>query len=179
MITRSRKGVTLQIYEGSIVDCYTDAVVIPTTATLDWDPEVGQELLKKAGPTAIARARRKIPLDIGEAVVTPSGGMLACFIVHVALPAGVQAASIETRRELFETIIRNSVLRCAELGVPSVGLPNLGRWFGFSLKDSAQLLFTALDRAILDGGSVNEIHLVLENNAEITAFADAGREDPV
>ena len=176
MMEHLKKGVTLQIYEGSIVDCYADAVVIPTSATLEWDPEVARELTKKAGPSTVAAARRKAPLDVGEAVVTTSGGMLACFIIHVALPGtmGSEGASAGKPHDLLETAVRNCLLRCAELAVPSIGLPNLARWLGFSAVESARLMLGALERNLPDRGGVEEIHLVLRDSAELVAFAEAG-----
>lgn len=175
MMVRLKTGITLQIYEGSIVDCYTDAVVIPTTPTLEWDPEVARELTKKAGSSAVAAARRKAPLDVGEAVVTISGGMLACFIIHVALPATteIQGVSGAGRHDLLERAVRNCLLRCAELAVPSVGLPNLGRWLGFAATESARFMLAALDRNLRDGDATDEIHLVLRDSAEVCAFAEA------
>jgi O-acetyl-ADP-ribose deacetylase (regulator of RNase III) len=176
MMVRLKTGITLQIYEGSIVDCYTDAVVIPTTTTLEWEPEVARELMKKAGPSTVAAARRKAPLDIGEAVVTTSGGMLACFIIHVALPdtTGVQGMAAVKRQHLLETVIRNGLLRCTELSVPSIGLPNIGRRLGFSAAESAQLLLATLDRNLPDGSMVDEVHLVLRDSAEVGVFATSG-----
>lgn len=176
MIVRLKNGLTLQIYEGSIVDCYTDAVVIPTTTALEWEPEVARELAKKAGSSTVAAARRKAPLDVGEAVVTTSGGLLACFIIHVALQGtmGTEGVSAGQPRDLLETAVRNCLLRCAELAVPSIGLPNLGRRLGFSAGESARLMLGALDRKLPDRGTVEEIHLVLRDSAELAAFAEAG-----
>jgi len=172
-----KTGVTLQIYEGSIIDCYTDAVVIPTTTALEWEPEVARELTKKAGASAVAAAHRKAPLDVGEAVVTISGGMLACFIIHVALPATteIQGVSGARRHDLLEIAVKNCLLRCAELAVPSVGLTNLGRWLDFSATESARFMLAALDRSLPDGGAVDEIHFVLRDSVEVSAFAEAGR----
>lgn len=175
MTERLKKRAALQVYKGSIVDCYTDAVVIPTTTMLEWEPELARELAKKAGQSTVAAARRKAPLDIGEAVVTPSGGMLACFIIHVALPdtMGVQGMASVKRQHLLETAVRNGLLRCTELAVPSVGLPNIGRWLGFSAAESARLMLAALDRNLPDGGIVDEIHLVLRDSTEVAAFAES------
>ncbi len=172
---RFKTDVMLQICEGSIVDCYTDAVVIPTSKAFEWEPEVKRELTKKAGQSVVSAACRKAPLDIGEAVVTPGGGMLACFIIHVALPGMTEldAVSPQQRHELLEMAVRNCVLRCAELAVPSIGLPNLGRWLGFPAAESARLMLAALDRNVPEEGAVNEIHLILSDTAEATAFADA------
>lgn len=173
MMVRLKTDVTLHIYEGSIVDCYTDAVVIPATATLEWEPEVARELTKKAGSSTVAAARRKAPLDIGEAVVTTSGGMLACFIIHVALPdtTEVQGMASVTRQKLLENAVRNGLLRCTELAVPGVGMPNIGRWLGFSAAESAQLMLAALERNLPDEGMVDEVHLVLRDSTEVGAFA--------
>lgn len=175
MMVRLKTGTMLQFYEASIVDCYTDAVVIPTTTALEWQPELAQELAKKAGQSTVAAARRKAPLDIGEAVVTPGGGMLACFIIHVALPDTLEAEGMPlgTRRDLLETAVRNGLLRCMELAVPSVGLPNIGRWLGFSPAESARLMLAALCRNLPDGGTVEEIHIVLPDSTEVAAFAES------
>ncbi len=170
-----KKGVALEIGAGNIVDCYTDAVVIPTSSTLEWEPELARELTKRAGRSTLAAARRKAPLEIGEAVVTPGGGMLARFIVHVALPP---ASAIETvpedgRRNLLGAAMKNSLLRCAELTVPSVGLPNLGRSLGFSTAESARLMLAALRHHWPDECALEEIHLVLRDSAETATFVEA------
>ncbi len=174
MMERLKQGVTLQIYEGSIVDCYTDAVVIPATTTLEWEPDVALELTKKAGRSAVEAARRKAPLDIGEAIVTTSGGMLACFIIHAALPGTteIQGLSADKQHDLLEIAVRNCLLRCAELAVPSVGIPNLGRRLGFSTAESARLMLTALDRNLPEGSAVEEVHIVLRDSAEVAVFAE-------
>lgn len=175
MTERLKKRAALQVYKGSIVDCYTDAVVIPSTAALEWEPEVANELTRKAGPTAVAAARRKAPLDVGEAMVTTSGGMLACFIIHVALPRppGLGDMTMSERHELLDAAVKNALLRCAELSVPSVGLPNLGRWLGFSAAESARLIVAALDDNLPEEGVLEEIHLVLGDSAEVSAFSEA------
>lgn len=175
MMERLKNNVALHIYEGSIVDCYTDAVVIPTTTTLEWEPELARELAKKAGHSAVAAAHRKAPLDVGEAVVTTSGGMLAGFLIHVALPGTteIQRVSVAERRDLLETAVRNCLLRCVELAVPSVGMTNLARALDFPMAESAQLMLAALDRNLPARGTVDEIHVVLRDGAEVAAFAQA------
>lgn len=172
---RLESGVTLEIYAGNIVDCYTDAVVIPTSSTLEWEPELAQELTKRAGGSTLAAARRKAPLELGEAVVTPGGGMLARFIIHVALPpaSAIQTVPDDGRRDLLDATIKNSLLRCAELTVPSVGLPNLGGWLGFSTAESARLMLAALGHHWPDECALEEIHLVLRDSAEMAAFVEA------
>ena len=170
-----KKGVTLEIGAGNIVDCYTDAVVIPTSSTLEWAPELAQELTKRAGGSTLAAARRKAPLEIGEAVVTPAGGMLARFIIHIALPpaSAIQTLPEDGRRNLLDAAMKNSLLRCAELTVPSVGLPNLGRWLGFSTAESARLMLAALGHHWPDECALEEVHLVLRDSAETAAFVEA------
>lgn len=176
MMERLKNNVALHIYEGSIVDCYTDAVVIPTTTTLEWEPELARELAKKAGHSAVAAAHRKAPLDVGEAVVTTSGGMLAGFLIHVALPGATESRGVSAgeRHSLLETAVRNCLLRCVELAVPSVGLTNLARALDFPAAESAQLMLAALERNLPEGGTVDEIHLVLRDSAEVAAFARGG-----
>lgn len=167
-----RQGVMLQVYKGSIIDCYTDAVVIPVTTTLEWDPQVATELERKAGLSTLERARRKAPLKLGEAVVTPGGGLLAGFIIFVAVPSIVtsqDAVSVD-RLEILETVAKNSLVRCIELGIPSIGLPNLGRWLGFSPEASAFPVLSALHRNVPEGGGIDEIHVVMRDSAELAAF---------
>ena len=172
---RLENGVRIEIYVGNIVDCYTDAVVIPTSSMLEWAPELAQELTKRAGASTLAAARHKAPLEIGEAVVTPAGGMLARFIIHIALPpaSAIQTVSEDRRRNLLDAAMKNSLLRCAELTVPSVGLPNLGRWLGFSTAESARLMLAALGHHWPDECALEEVHLVLRDSAETAAFVKA------
>ncbi len=172
---RLENGVRFEMYVGDIVDCYTDAVVIPTSSTLEWAPELAQELTKRAGASTLTAARRKAPLEIGEAVVTPAGGMLARFIIHIALPpaSAIQTVPEDGRRNLLDAAMKNSLLRCAELTVPSVGLPNLGRWLGFSTAESARPMLAGLRQHWPDECALEEVHLVLRDSAETATFVEA------
>lgn len=169
-------GVSLEIASGNIVDCYTDAIVLPSTPRLEWEPELARQLRWKAGQTALAAAHRKAPIPLGEAVVTTGGGMLSSFLIHVALlPADEVAAAPEgERRALLSTAVANCFRRCAELpDVTGLGLPNLARCLGFPVGESARLLLAAVGAALAHGGPVCELHLVLQDETEAAVFRGA------
>lgn len=155
------------------MDCYTDAVALPCSPQVEWDSELKSQLGRKAGQSVLEEARRKGPVPVGEAVVTTGGGMLARFVIHVALCPSDQTrmVSADERRALLSTGIANCFLRGAELPeVESLGLPDLGRYLGFPADESAALMVAAIRNEVHRGGGVREIHLMLRDEADVVAF---------
>lgn len=175
-MARLRNGLSLEIGAGSLVDCYADAVVVPADPALEWAPELARDLGRRAGRSTLRAAQRKAPVEVGEAVVTTGGGMLAAFLIHVALPAAADLPHLaaDERRALLGRVVRNALLRCAELRVPSVGMPNLGSPLGLPPSESARLMLAAaLAMETPAESPLEEVHLVLRDEAEAAAFGEA------
>lgn len=165
---RLKNGLMLEITSGDLTDLYTDAIVLPNNTLLNWESELVARFAKKAGASVLAAARAKSPIPLGEAIVTPGGGLLSAFVVHVALFSAHSLPEDETRREILQAAIANCFLRCEELGLQTLGMPNVGEYVGLSAPESAHLMYSALEAQ--PASILREIHLVLREDAELAAF---------
>jgi O-acetyl-ADP-ribose deacetylase (regulator of RNase III) len=157
-----------------IADFYADAIVIPTNTDLDWESDLVAAVRKRAGRSALERAMARGPIELGEALASPGGGLLSTFLIFVALFLPDHSAVPANKQEdLLEAAIINSFLRSCELGIENLGMPNLGKYIGLGDRQSARITLTTLCReSVNQGGSLREVHLVLENEGELKVFGE-------
>lgn len=169
-----KNGLYLDMSVQPIADFYADAIVIPTTTDLDWESDLAAAVRKKAGRSTFERARARGPIERGEALASTGGGLLSTFLIYVAvLPPYHPSLPGKKEKGLLERVIVNSVLRCSELGIENLGMPNLGKYLGFSDRQSARIMLTTLCQdSVNEAGSPREVHLVLENDEELKVFGE-------
>ena len=169
-----KNGLSLDVSVQSIVDFYADAIVIPTNTTLDWESDLMATLRKRAGRSMLEKAGAMAPIDLGEALATTGGGLLSTFVIHVALFPGTGAGPRRDGEDVLRAAIKNILLRCAELGIENVGMPNLGGYLGLSEGESARITLGTLEAAVVKTrNGLREAHLVLAGRAELEAFDEA------
>lgn len=171
---RFENGITFETMCEALEDFYADGVVVPNNTSLDHDSDLIRRLTKKAGKSTLNSARSRAPIPLGEAVVTIGGGLLSTFIIHVALfPDEVDiSGSEEDKKSLLKSAIKNALLRCSEVELESIGMPDLGGFLGFSLQESARLTLAALVETVLPHRKpLKKVFCLLNNEEESKIFA--------
>jgi len=156
-----------------IVDFYADAIVLPSSTALDWESDLMVQIGKRAGRSMLEKVKAKGPIELGEALATTGGGLLSTFVILVALFQAGKAQEAPGREQemTIQAAIRNSFLRCSELGIENVGIPNIGKYVGFGNRESARIMLgTLCAEAIPEVSKLREVHLVLDNDKELEVF---------
>jgi O-acetyl-ADP-ribose deacetylase (regulator of RNase III) len=168
-----KNGLSCDIAVESIADFYADAIILPSNTTLDWESDLTEQVRKRAGRSMLEKTIERGPIQLGEALATTGGGLLATFIIHVALfqSGEVYHASVKERENLMQAVIKNSFLRCLELGVESLGVPNIGICLGFEDSESARIMLTQFStETILKSDSLREVHIVVDDMETLEVF---------
>jgi O-acetyl-ADP-ribose deacetylase (regulator of RNase III) len=173
---KMRNRLCLDMSIQPISDFYGDAIVIPTSPELDWDSDLITGVRQRAGGSVLERAKTRGPIERGEALATTGGGLLATFLIYVAIIPScdkLHVLATHAEEELLEKAITNSFLRCSELRIENVGMPNLGKYLGFGDRQSARIILRILcEESLLKMSSLREVHLVLESDEELKAFGE-------
>lgn len=169
---RLQNGTLLEALCDDLSDFYADAIILPNNPTLDWDHDMARRVMKKAGRSTFEKARQNAPVPLGEAIVTTGGGLLASFIVYVALlpPEASQTSSEEGEANVI-SCVQNGLLRCVEIELESVGMPNLGEYAGMSHTESARTILNAVAEMKLPFHStLKQVAFVLESDEQCGIF---------
>ena len=168
-----RNGLFIDASVQSIVDFYADAIVIPTSTVLDWQSDLTTMIGRRSGRSMFQKARSMAPIELGEALATTGGGLLSTFVIHAAIFPATEAGSGTQRADVLRSAVRNVLLRCGELGIENVGVPNLGGYLGLAVRDSARTMLDAAASETPKAKGLREMHFVLDNEAELKAFNEA------
>jgi O-acetyl-ADP-ribose deacetylase (regulator of RNase III) len=130
-------GATISIERGDITDRDVDAVVNAANSTLAMGAGVAAAIKRKGGVIIEEEALRQGPVEVGEAVLTTGGNLVATHVIH-----GV-AMGPDLKTDV-ETITRTTraVLSLAEKHrISSLALPALGTGVGHvPAADSAEAM---------------------------------------
>jgi O-acetyl-ADP-ribose deacetylase (regulator of RNase III) len=67
--------------------------------------------------------------------------------------------------------VTNALLRCAEIELESVGIPDLGACLGFPLEESARLMLAAIAGVVVPpGNALRRVFCILDNEGESQVF---------
>jgi O-acetyl-ADP-ribose deacetylase (regulator of RNase III) len=120
-----------------------NAIIRPSTATLDATTPLLRRLELAGGPTLLAQLRVAEPLPVGAAVVTGAGDLPVELLVHAVVSSPTERVSRDGVRRAF----RSALQRVQEWQLARVAVPPLGLGAGnLALEDSAALMAEELMR---------------------------------
>ena len=134
---------TLAIRFGNILDSEADVIVSSDDNELSMGGGVSGEILDYGGEVILDDARKNIPAQLGDVIITTAGKLTQKYIFHcvtIDYADGQRKASED--KGLQEYIIRRSIDKCLRmmplLGIDSIAFPTIGAGVAhFSLEEVA------------------------------------------
>ena len=124
---RSKIGnATVSIERGDITDREVDAVVNPASSALTMSTGVAAAIKRKGGVIIEEEATRQGPIEVGEAVLTPGGNLIATHVIHAA----VMGADLKTDAAVVGRATRAVLSLADKHRLTSIALPALGTGVG-------------------------------------------------
>lgn len=117
---------TVSIERGDITDREVDAVVNAANTTLAMGAGVAGAIKRRGGVIVEEEAMRQGPVDVGEAVLTTGGNMMATHIIHGA----VMGPDLKTDPEKIGKTTRAVLAMADKHRITSMALPALGTGVG-------------------------------------------------
>jgi O-acetyl-ADP-ribose deacetylase (regulator of RNase III) len=117
---------TVAIERGDITDAEVDAIVNAANTTLLMGAGVAGAIKRRGGVIIEEEATRQGPVDVGEAVLTTGGNLLATHVIHAA----VMGPDLKTDGEKIGTTTRSILALADKHRITSMALPALGTGVG-------------------------------------------------
>lgn len=117
---------TISIERGDITDAAVDAVVNAANTTLAMGTGVAGAIKRKGGVIVEEEAMRQGPVEVGEAVLTTGGNLVATHVIHGA----VMGPDLKTDAEKIAKTTRSVLALSDKHRITSLALPALGTGVG-------------------------------------------------
>lgn len=158
---------SIEIVEGDIADQPDlDAVVNAANAELRIGGGVAGAIHRAAGPELEKACRPVAPIEPGQAVITEGFDLPNRYVIHVLGPRyGIDEPSDRLLAEAY----RNSLARCRENDIESVGFPAISAGaFGYPLEEAARIAVETVKSSAPEG---LKVRFVLFDSDSREAFA--------
>src|SRR5438309_5695085 len=124
---RLRIGQTsIAIERGDITDWEVDAIVNAANSTLAMGTGVAGAIKRKGGVVIEEEAMRLGPVEVGEAVLTTAGNLVATHVIHAA----VMGSDLKTDPAIIGKTTRAVLAIAVKHRLTSLALPALGTGVG-------------------------------------------------
>ncbi|CAF4320792.1 unnamed protein product [Rotaria socialis] len=140
----------LTVVQGSIVNIKADAIIHPTSTSLNMGGEVGHALAKAGGKElrdALSQAAqtKSIP-NVGDVVITDAPNLSATHLIHVNSPTWNASAQEQCISDLDKATL-NILTLADEQGLTSVAIPSVSSGnAGFPKQTAAQTILAGLSK---------------------------------
>jgi len=161
---------SIAIERGDITDWDVDAVVNAANSTLAMGAGVAGAIKRKAGVIVEEEAMRQGPVDVGEAVLTTGGNLVATHVIHAA----VMGPDLRTDGPTIATTTRAVLALADKHRLSSIAFPALGTGVGHVAPAlSADGMLTAVVEHLRAGGSsLKRVIFVLYQDDAYRAFSE-------
>lgn len=161
---------SVAIERGDITDWEVDAVVNAANTTLAMGTGVAGALKRKGGVIIEEEAMRQGPVEVGEAVLTTGGNLMATHVIHAA----VMGPDLKTDPEKIAASTRAILALADKRRITSLALPALGTGVGHvPPAASAEAMLTVVVSHLRGGGSpLKRVVFVLYQDDAYKAFTD-------
>ena len=161
---------TVAIERGDISLIEVDAVVNAADTTLAMGAGVAGALKKRGGVVIEEEAMRLGPVEVGEAVLTTAGNLVATHVIHAA----VMGPDLKTDPEAIAKATRAVLALAVKHRLTSLALPALGTGVGHVPPPlSADAMLDAVVTHLRAGGStLKRVIFMLYQDEAYRAFID-------
>ena len=158
----------IRIVVGDLARQEASAVIRAIRSDLTSVNAVSRDIAEAAGPDLNERLENIGSMPVGGAVMTPSGGLSADFIIHVVVMSEDEPESMFT----VQKALRNGLRRAVDWALESVALPPLGIGVGtIEADDSARALLEILFNHLDEGQPPLALTLVVASEYESGLFS--------
>lgn len=163
-------GSSVAIERGDITDWEVDAIINAANSTLAMGAGVAGAIKRKGGVIIEEEAMRQGPVEVGEAVLTTGGNLIATHVIHAA----VMGPDLKTDGEKIATTTRAVLALADKHRITSLALPALGTGVGHVPPPvSAEAMLTAVVNHLrAGGGSLKRVAFVLYQDDAYKAFTE-------
>ncbi len=120
------KQASVTIERGDITDWEVDAIVNAANTTLAMGAGVAAAIKRKGGVIIEEEAARQGPVEVGDAVLTTGGNLIATHVIHGA----VMGPDLKTDAEKITKTTRGILALADKHRITSLALPALGTGVG-------------------------------------------------
>ena len=161
---------SVAIERGDITDWDVDAVVNAANTTLAMGAGVATAIKRKGGVIIEEEAMRQGPVEVGEAVLTPGGNLVATHVIHAA----VMGSTLRTDPETIARSTRAVLALADKHRITSLAMPALGTGVGHvAPQASADAMLTAVVEHLRAGKtSLKRVVFVLYQDDAYRTFTD-------
>jgi len=146
---------------GDLTSAVTDVIVSSDDAYLSMGGGVSASILR-AGGDAIARdARKNVPCQMGDVIVTSAGKLKAKYVFHAITIDWSQKDEFTVEKSI-NSIIKKSLNVLSVLGLKSIAFPAIGTGAArYSLEDVAHFMSMAISEFLSNSDEELEIYIYL------------------
>ena len=164
---------TVQVIQGDICDCATDAIVNAANNHLWMGGGVAGAIKRRGGLEIEREAIRQGPIPVGAAVATGAGSLPASAVIHAA----VMGQDLVTDADLIRRATASALELAESMRLESIAFPALGTGVGgFPLRECAALMLEAVASHAAAARYLTTIEFVLFDQQAFDAFAAVLRE---
>jgi len=160
---------TLEVLRGDISEQETDAIVNAANNYLWMGTGVAGAIKRKGGQIIEDEAVAQGPIDVGTAVITTSGDLLAKYVIHAA----GMGQDLRTNEEIIRQVTVNSLKLAEGKGLTSISFPAIGTGVGgFEVHHCAKVMFEEAVDYLIKADVMKEVRFVLFDEPAFRAFDD-------
>ena len=162
----------LQIVQGDITKCQTDAIVNAANTALLGGGGVDGAIHRAAGPELLAECRTLGGCNTGEAKPTKAYRLPCRYIIHTPGPIWNGGKSGEDAQ--LASCYRNSLAAAAGLGCKTVAFPSISTGvYHFPVERAARIAIAAIGDFLASHPEIERVTMVCFDRATLAVYQDA------
>ena len=146
---------------GDLTSAVTDVIVSSDDAYLSMGGGVSASILRAGGDVIARDARKNVPCQIGDVIVTSAGKLEAKYVFHAITIDWSQKDEFTVEKSI-NSIIKKSLNVLSVLGLKSIAFPAIGTGAArYSLEDVAHFMSMAISEFLSNSDEELEIYIYL------------------
>lgn len=146
---------------GDITSAMTDVIVSSDDAYLSMGGGVSASILRAGGDVIARDARKNVPCQMGDVIVTSAGKLEAKYVFHAITIDWSQKDEFTVEKSI-NSIIKKSLNVLSVLGLKSIAFPAIGTGAArYSLEDVAHFMSMAISEFLSNSDEELEIYIYL------------------
>jgi len=161
---------TIEVLRGDITTLEVDAIVNAANSNLTMTTGVAATIKRKGGVLIEEEAMRQGPVEVGEAVLTPGGNLLATHVIHAA----AMGPDLKTDPETVARTTRAVLALADKHRLTSIALAALGTGAGqVAPAAAAEAMLTAVITHLKSAKTaLKRVVFALQQDEVLRAFSD-------